>query len=110
VVEKDDLNVGMIATVGVVCVALTAATVFAVRGLYTRYAAAEAERKIIAVPAADSDSKVAEQEAKLARYSWVDRDAGTVTIPIERAMRLTVDELRSEAGPGMGAPGPTRGS
>lgn len=31
------------------------------------------------------------EEEKLSGYGWVDRDAGVVRIPIERAMKLTVE-------------------
>jgi hypothetical protein len=33
---------------------------------------------------------LAEENAALATYGWVDRDAGIVRIPIERAMELLV--------------------
>ena len=91
---RDDLNVPMIATVGVVSTILTIAAVFAVQALYFDYATAENQRKVVEAPTITADSRLAEQEAQLARYSWVSRDEGTVTIPIERAMRLTVDDYR----------------
>lgn len=38
-------------------------------------------------------------------YGWVDRDAGVVRIPIDRAMQLTAEGVRPRAGgPGPGAP------
>ena len=40
----------------------------------------------------------AEQEARLGTYRWVDRGAGVVAIPIERAMELLVEEARREGG------------
>ena len=95
--QQDDLNVPMIATVGGISVLLTVATVYAVQAMYFRYSNDEIDRKVILAPTTDSDGKLAEQEAKLSRYSWVDRDAGTVAIPIERAMQLVVDELRVES-------------
>ena len=94
--ERDDLNVPMIATVGAVSVILTIASVFAVQSLYFSYANSENHRKVIEAPTSNADSRLAEQEAKLARYSWISRENGTVTIPIERAMRLVVEEYRSE--------------
>src|SRR4051812_34956494 len=33
-----------------------------------------------------------EQRGALERYGWVDRDAGVVQLPIERAMRLNVEK------------------
>lgn len=94
--ERDDLNVSMIATVGVVSVTLTVVSVFAVRALFNSYLRAEKQRKVIQIRAVDSDSKLAEQEARLTRYSWVNREQGTATIPIELAMRLVVAELRAD--------------
>jgi hypothetical protein len=34
----------------------------------------------------------AEQLQTIRHYSWVDREAGTVTIPIDRAMELVIEE------------------
>ena len=93
--ERDDLNVPMIATVGAVSVILTIASVFAVQALYFSYASSENQRKVVEAPTSNADSRLAEQEAKLARYSWVSREDGTVTIPIERAMWLVVEEYRA---------------
>ncbi len=90
--EEENLNVPMIATVGIVSVLVTAATVIAVQALYYNYATAETQRKVVEAPTADGDSKLAEQLAKLSRYSWSNREKDIVTIPIERAMRLVVQE------------------
>ena len=37
----------------------------------------------------------AEQLQTIRHYSWVDREAGTVTIPIDRAMELVIEEHSS---------------
>ena len=95
-VERDDLDVSMTATVGIVSVILTIATIYAVQALYFNYANTESVRKVVQVPTADADSRLAEQEAILARYSWVNRAERKVTIPIERAMNLVVEELRAK--------------
>ena len=94
--QRDDLDIPVISAVGVICVALTVATIYAMQALYFNYARAETARKVIEAPTATSDSKLAEQEAILARYSWVDKENGVTSIPIERAMRLVADELRVE--------------
>lgn len=93
--EKDNFDIPVIVTVGIVSVALTVATIIGVQALYLAYASKEVERKVITAPTADADSKLAEQDAKLARYGWVKRDEGQVVIPIERAMDLTVKDYRS---------------
>ena len=96
--EKDDVNVPMIATVGVVSVLLTIATVYAVQALYFERVRSENERKVVLAPTADADSRLAEQEAKITRYSWIKRGDGIVAIPIDRAMQLIVDEYRGKKG------------
>ena len=52
-------------------------------------------------PRLDLDQLRAGEEAKLHSYGWVDRDAGVVRLPIERAMDLLVEKglpLREERG------------
>lgn len=39
-----------------------------------------------------------EQATLVEAYEWVNRDEGVVRIPVERAMRLTVEELRNGEG------------
>jgi hypothetical protein len=50
-----------------------------------------------------------QEEAALRSYGWIDRNAGTVRIPIADAMRLTVERglpTRVEPGPGETAEAP----
>lgn len=42
-------------------------------------------------PAGDIARLRATEQAQLDAYGWVDRDAGTVHIPIDRAMRMLVE-------------------
>lgn len=95
-VEQENLNIPMIIAVGLISVVVTVVSVVAVQALYYSYASDETRRKIVEAPTADADSKLAEQVAKLSRYSWTDREKGLVTVPIERAMRLVVQEKRAE--------------
>jgi hypothetical protein len=110
--EKDDLNVPKIATAGAVSTLITIAIIYAVCALYFNYADAETRRKVVEVPIATSDSKLAEQEAKLTRYGWVNRSENTVTIPIERAMTLVVSELQQQqsesSNPSIGSETPSK--
>jgi hypothetical protein len=39
----------------------------------------------------DMDTQRKEEEEKLTRYVWIDRQAGVVQIPVERAMQLLSD-------------------
>ena len=93
-VELDNMNLPMIATIGLVSVVATVVVILLVQAVYQSYASIEFDRKVVQAPVVTSDSRLAEQEAALTRYSWVDRDKNVVTIPIERAMRLIVQQLR----------------
>lgn len=44
----------------------------------------------------------AEEEANLGSYGWVEEEAGTVRLPIERAMELVAREAETEGGDGAG--------
>lgn len=35
-------------------------------------------------------------QASATGYGWVDKDAGVVRLPVERAMQLTIDELNAK--------------
>ncbi|HET9232954.1 MAG TPA: hypothetical protein VFP10_02300 [Candidatus Eisenbacteria bacterium] len=48
----------------------------------------------------------AHEDSVLTSYSWVNRQAGVVSIPIERAMELVVSETRPGSGPLL-VPGPS---
>lgn len=52
----------------------------------------EVERKVSTRPSPELEALRAEEEARLGRYQWVDRKAGIVRIPIERALELTLRE------------------
>ena len=94
--DSDGLNTPVIAVVGFVSVVLTFALIVAVQVLYYRMSAAETDRKVIAVRAEGADEKLAQQDAKLARYGWVDRAKGRVVVPVERAMELVVRDLQEQ--------------
>ena len=96
--EREDLNIPVIATVGAVSVILTVASIFFVQSLYNGFFNAEFRRKITEAPVTQARSKLAEQDAKLSRYSWLDREQGITSIPIERAMLLVVDDLVEQSG------------
>lgn len=70
-------------------------------------------------PASDLAAERAQQQARLDRYQWIDRDAGIARIPIERAMALLAQQPAPKPGarhaptlsPGKGeaaAPAPRR--
>ena len=49
-------------------------------------------------PRADLRALRAEEDALLGTYGWLDRQAGSVRLPIERAMALLVERRRREGG------------
>ncbi len=93
--KYDDIDTKMVATVGVVSVLIVVGSILAIQVLYNNFDRAEAERKVIAVESADVRNLLAEQEARLNRAGWIDRQQGLIAIPIERAMELVVEEMRS---------------
>ena len=94
--DSDGLNTPVIAVVGFVSAVLTFALIVAVQVLFYQVSAAETDRKVIAVRADEADDMLAQQDARLARYGWVDRAKGRVTVPVERAMELVVRELQEQ--------------
>ncbi len=95
--DVSGLDIPMILTIGLVSLNLTIALIFAVQALYYGGLSQEVDRKVIAVSAPDSDSKIAEQKAKLTRYGWLNREKGQVGIPISRAMDLVVKDVRNQS-------------
>lgn len=65
-----------------------------IQALYNNFELSEQERKVVAIEAIDANNLLAEQEAKLNRAGWIDREKGVVAIPIDRAMELVVEERK----------------
>ncbi len=95
--KYDDINTPMVMVVGVVSVVALVATVIGIQTLYYNQELAEEQRKVIAIDELDAKNLLAEQEATLNRAGWLNRNEGKIAIPIERAMKLVVDELHTEA-------------
>jgi hypothetical protein len=114
--HRDELNTPLIAIVGFLGAIATFAIIVVLQVLYYQLEAAEQLRKEISPAPAELASAIADQEAKLADYRWIDQQKQLVGIPIDRAMRLVVDDLAAgrdpvryapvttaaEAGPGEG--------
>jgi hypothetical protein len=90
--RHDDLNVPMMTYWGVLSCIVTFVLILAIQVGYYRVANKETERKVVSAIYVDSESVLAAQDAKLVRYGWLNRDAGVVAIPIDRAMELVVRE------------------
>ena len=85
VANYDDMNAPLIGVIGVVSVVLVFAFIVGVQALYYTFDQAETERKVVSIPNVEADNLIAEQEAQLQRYGWIDRSQGVVTIPIEES-------------------------
>lgn len=96
--EYEDVRTSTLALVGLLGAILTFAVVVLVMVVYYRVSAQERYQKQISQAPAELSNLVANQQAKLTEYRWVDQQKGVVTIPIDRAMQLVVAELSSEAG------------
>jgi hypothetical protein len=94
----NDLNTPMIALVGFLGMLMTYIVIVALQVLYYTSANRRDERMIVNVPTTASNSLLAEQEVKLTRYGWINRDEQQVAVPIERAMELVVGELSATTG------------
>ena len=92
----DDLNTPMIATVGLLGAILVFAIVVLLMVVFYRFEARQ-QAEMNRQPPAEVSNLVAEQQAELARYRWVNEQQKIVGIPISRAMDLVVGELSREA-------------
>jgi hypothetical protein len=96
----DDPSAGRTAYVGAVFILLFVLTLIALVGYFDRVQTEEFEAKVIDRSAAPAHDLRSQQLGTIQEYRWIDRDAGTVTIPIERAMEVVVEERGAPAGSG----------
>jgi hypothetical protein len=61
--------------------------------------------RVQSTPVEDLAQHRAAQDGKLASYGWIDRNSGSVRIPIERAMALVAERASTIADPQAGASG-----
>jgi hypothetical protein len=89
---KENLDTGMIVTIGVLLVVLTFVLILLVQGWFYQAQHDEYVRKVVEPRSEDLASAIADQQESLHTYRMLDPDAGTVAIPVERAMELVVRE------------------
>ena len=94
--ERDDPRVPTTFFAGAISVILLVVTLLCLDALYRVTVEQEAQRKIVDREPRQLLELEAEQRARLDGYRWVDRNAGVVAIPIDRAIELIVDEARRE--------------
>ena len=92
----DTIDTPKIVVVGFVAAILTFVVIVAAQAMFFMAANGENVRKSIAVTDTTIEQVVTQQEGRLADYSWVDSQAGVVSIPIEVAMRKVVAEEKTK--------------
>ena len=88
----DDPNVPLSAVAGLVGALLLFVTIVALQAVFNSMQRAELERKVVTRPSEDLQRLRAQQQEQLGSYGWVDQNAGTVRLPVERAMELVASE------------------
>ncbi len=68
---------------------------FGIRSYFTDAHFDEAQRKIAQVPTTDWDNLKESSRKRLDSYGWNDEKAGTVHIPIQRAMELVMADAKN---------------
>jgi sensor histidine kinase regulating citrate/malate metabolism len=89
---KENLDNGLILTIGILLVVLTFVLILLVQGWFYKAQTEERVRKVIEPRSEELASVVAQQQETLHSYKVMDTEKGTVAIPIERAMELVVRE------------------
>ena len=95
-VVDNELNASLIFMIGAIASLIIAIVIVLLYALYQRELDRELERKVVAQQPQALTSVQAAQEVQLYTYGWLDREAGIVSIPIDRAMALTIKELNRE--------------
>ena len=96
-VEEADPDATSTLLVVVVGGLLVVISVLFVQGLYGMSTRAEFERKVVSETPRELQELRATQRERLLGGAWVDKGAGVVSIPIERAMELVVKEAATPA-------------
>lgn len=96
-VEEKDANAPVTAVIGLIGTVLLIISVIWLQGLYSKTGNAEMTRKQIMGMYDEVLSLKAEQRAELNDYAWVNRDAGVVEIPIDRAIEVVASRYTGGA-------------
>jgi hypothetical protein len=94
---SDDPRPAPTALVSALFVLFFAVILLGLQAYYAKAERDELDRKVLLQPFEERERLRAEQLERLRTYRWVDREAGRVAIPIERAMDLVAEELRAPA-------------
>jgi hypothetical protein len=106
--EEDRLNVGGLAGAVVATVVLITALVIGVNELFTGIIEGEISEKVLEHQSADLRELRATEQDRLTHYRWVDQKQGVVRIPLDRAIRLTLEDYRRPPAPRLPPPDPAK--
>ena len=90
--ENDEQNVPFLVGIGVFSAAFFLAFAIAIVGLFRWWDLDQRENKIVARTGAEVRTLKADQAASLGSYRLLDRETDRVSIPIDRAMDLILEE------------------
>ena len=87
---KQEVNVPLVVTIGIVSGILLLVLVIGVQAWYQSEEEAEEAQKAVEYPNNALISLKTDQLANINTYRWVDKKGGVVTIPIDLAMKIMV--------------------
>lgn len=90
--RSSEINTSQLAVIGFVSAIVTFVIIVGLQVLYF-YTVERVSSPQPASAVSSSESKLATQQAEMSQYGWIDRPAGQLSIPIERAMSLVLEEL-----------------
>ena len=96
--KYDDLNTPAVAVVGLLGTILTVAVILVLIVVYNRIDARLDYEKNVSPVSVEISTLEADQRIILTEKRWLNQEAGTVRIPIRRAMELVTAELAAKQG------------
>ena len=93
--QYDDVNAGAISVIGFISIVITFVIIVASQVLYFQYQEIETARKYAAAPTSPADVELTSQSEALNSYTWIDRDKGIVSQPIEDSIQNVLSKLNS---------------
>jgi hypothetical protein len=94
--QEDKIDTPRLVTIGIAGAFLVVATVYGAQVVAYRTAESLHEQHDLAKPVRALSAYQTEQQEKLNRYGWVNKDTQSVAIPIQEAMQLTVRDLQEK--------------
>ena len=92
-----DVNLSLIVVLGVTSSVFILVIVVALQAWFYHWQDQLHEERVVSVPSAELEQTVAEEQIRLGTYDWVDRDEGTVRVPIGVAIELYAQQQQTAA-------------